>query len=102
MPIEKQKTYLKTLAEEHGEHFNTYINSMQEFDGYLSTNFKITIDTLKGKVLRAWQVHLLRRLNPTEFEINSMQEIGTYDEWLKWFSEVRNFNNTHDSTNDNL
>jgi hypothetical protein len=76
---------------------------MQEFDAYLLANFNISIQSLKGKQLRSWQVHLLRRLNPTEFEINSMQEIGNYDDWLKWFSEVRKYKNSpNDSTNDTL
>lgn len=72
---------------------------MQEYDSYLSKNFNFTIDSLKGKALQPWQVKILRKLNPSNFELESMIENKEYDEWLKWFSSVRNFIKEYNDAN---
>ena len=91
MAIESTKTYLKTLASENNEYFPSYIVSMQEYDVYLSKKYNFVINDLKGKPIPPWQLSILRKLNPSDFEISSMIENKEYDEWLDWFSSVRNF-----------
>jgi hypothetical protein len=91
LPVEKSKIYLKTLALEVGEHPTSYIQSMQEYDTYFQAEFNFKMTDLKRQPLKDWQIDIFRRLNPTEFEINSMREEGTYNRWLEWFSQVRKY-----------
>lgn len=89
MPVENQKIYLKTLAQQSGEHPTSYILSMQEYDTFLFSIYHFKIADLKRKPLKAYQIHVLKRLNPSEFDLQSWREEGIYDDWLEWFSRIR-------------
>ncbi|MBB6003862.1 hypothetical protein [Arcicella rosea] len=82
------KVHLKTLAIEHEIHCDTYIAIMEQFDNFLWITYRFKIENLKGKALMPWQVHLLRKLNPTDYEINSMVELKEFDDWHQWMSNV--------------
>lgn len=96
MPLDfSQKIYLKNLAKECGEaNVSAYILDMEEFDGYLFDKFKFKIADLKRNSLKPYQVNILLKLNPSDFEINSMKELNEYEAWEKWFSEVKNYQST--------
>lgn len=64
---------------------------MQEFDDYLFEHYRFKIKDLKGRRLKAYQVEILEKLNPTSFHINTMKEMGEYEKWLQWFLEVKKF-----------
>lgn len=91
MSIDRRKTYLKTLAKEHQVHCTTYIETMKEYNAYFENTFRFTVESLKRRPLKQWHVSLLRKLNPSEFDLNSMQEEGKYEEWLQWFSGIRTY-----------
>ena len=82
------KIYLKTLAKEHHLHSDTYISIMEQYDKFLMETYNITIQKLKGKPLMVWQVDLLRRLNPTDFELTTMKELDEFYAWHEWISKV--------------
>ncbi len=82
------KTYLKTLAQEHQIHFDTYIAIMAQYKAFLSLKYHIDLEKLKGKPLMPWQADLLRRLNPTDFQIATIKEFQEYDAWHEWMSSV--------------
>lgn len=84
----KNKIYLKNLADEHDIHFTTYDAIMEQYDHYLNITYNLSIDKLKGHALMPWQIDLLRRLNPTDFQINTMKELDEYNEWHNWLSSV--------------
>lgn len=83
-----KKIYLKTLANEHDLHIDTYVSIMEQYDFFLFEKFNIHVKALKRNPLLPWQVDLLRRLNPTEFQIETMKEISEYKEWQEWLSNV--------------
>jgi len=89
LPVDNQKIYLKTLANQSGEHPTSYILSMQEYDTFLFSTYHFKIADLKRKPLKAYQIHVLKRLNPSEFDLQSWREEGIYDDWLAWFSKIR-------------
>lgn len=85
------KVYLKSLAKEHGEHVTTYILSMQEYDEWFENKWNFKIAQMRRKPLKQWQISILRDLNPTNFELESMKEEGRFEKWMEWFSEIRKF-----------
>ena len=62
---------------------------MQEYDDYLFSTYHFRINDLKKKPLKAYQIDVLRKLNPTEFDLTSWREEGTFQNWLEWFSKIR-------------
>jgi hypothetical protein len=87
--IKTNVTHLKHLATEHECSFETYISIMQQFDVYLSKMYYFTIDSLKGNTLMPWQVDLLRRLNPTDFQLETIKELGEFDSWHYFIRDVQ-------------
>ncbi len=85
----KELIYLSSLAREHGQHLRAYLATMMEFDEYLAQEYCFRLEDIKGKPLPAWIEHLLRKLNPTDFEINTLQEEHQFEAWLAWMSGVK-------------
>jgi hypothetical protein len=81
--------YLKHLAVEHGHSFDTYTALMKQFDVFLSKEYHFTVESLKGKILLPWQVDLLRRLNPTDFQLETIKELGEFESWHLFIRDVQ-------------
>lgn len=91
--IKNSTTHLKHLALEHQVSFDTYITLMQQFDVFLLKEYCFTIDSLKGNTLMPWQIDLLRRLNPTDFQLETIKELGEFDSWHLFIRNVQHICN---------
>lgn len=93
--------YLSNLAREHEICARTYVSIMEQYDGYLMDKYNFNVTSLKAAkkrpYLKPWQAVLFRRLNPTNFEIESMKELNEFDKWLEFIKEVNTYikNETH-------
>lgn len=88
-------TYLSNLAQDHGVSLATYEGIMAQYDKYLGDKYNFTVGSLKSENKKAylmpWQAELFRRLNPTDFEIETMKELGEYESWHLWMQDVRKY-----------